>query len=1037
MNKYLFCLFFLFLVNLGFGQPTTDQSQSPYFLVTSDGTQVESFPLLSTVAEVNIAGVIADVTVRQTYKNDGEQPIEALYVFPASTRAAVYGMQMKVGGRVIIAEIKEKQAARREYEAAKQEGRRASLLEQERPNVFQMSVANIMPGDQVEVELYYTELLIPEQNSYQFVFPTVVGPRFVGGNEQQSTSFAAMPYTSSDKSSPYEFDMTVYVNGGMPLQDVGSSSHQVEVRAAGKSSVEVKLAPEEASGGNKDFILDFSFAGDQIESGLLLYNDGEEKFFLCMAQAPKQVAPEQVPDREYIFVMDVSGSMNGFPLEVSKQLMTNLVNQLKPTDRFNVLFFAGASNLWMPQSQTASPENLSAALDFMQNVRGGGGTRLLPALQKAMNLERQSEALSRSILIITDGYVGVENETFELIRTNLNKTNVFSFGIGSSVNRHLIEGMAHAGQGLPFIVTDKSEAFKQAQKLRSYIQNPVMTQIEARFPGLDVYDVEPKTIPDVLSERPVILFGKYRGKAKGEIYLEGTSMQLPKPAIPAFNYFAKGKPAKPKRVKLNFPLASAEEDPRNKALKYLWARERIRNTVDFKAYGFSDADKQEVIRLGLKYNLLTPYTSFIAVEKRIANQHVDSLQQVKQPLPLPEGMSDEALGFHLSIQGMSNIKSMGLPILDYALWIVLAALILGIILWYILKTKTRKGTLPIVAFLAILGSSCQSNNWVQQENPYQEVTFILGEDASAKNPYYHNAAGYFSSDDQESTALLINNLRSLTEVRNWLQHNAPSKGAWEKINLVAHGNQWTGINVPVSPQGERCTSDKLQQMLQSNTLQPFSDQIINHQTLITVFGCNVGLDARFLSSVREFFSSNTHLPQISSAPYFNIFKNHQDSFSRHLAEAYFVAFPAGSFPGNKKLAQQLAEKYPDQAIDWSKALLQLEPNNEKAPYVHYFHIPVEWGYAYKRQKDMNALPQAQDTLHWIEQLGDLQLKLADMDLEFSHFRWEIREDVYKKRPVRIAFGQTIIYCILKPITDSKKQYLSTDPRDPAYYTIID
>ncbi|MEO0339516.1 MAG: VIT domain-containing protein, partial [Bacteroidota bacterium] len=522
MNKYLFSLFFLFFLNICAGQSEEDRSQSPYFLVTSDGTQVESFPLLSTVAEVNIAGVIADVTVRQTYKNDSKQAIEAIYVFPASTRAAVYGMQMKVGGRVIVAEIKEKQEARRVYEVAKQEGRRASLLEQERPNVFQMNVANIMPGDQVEVELYYTELLVPEQKTYQFVFPTVVGPRFVSGTEEQNTSFAASPYLPSDKLSPYEFDISVYVNGGMPVQDIQSNTHQIEVRAAGKSSVEIKLAPEEAISGNKDFILDFSFAGDQIESGLLLYDDGEEKFFLCMAQPPKQVAPKQVPDREYIFVMDVSGSMNGFPLDVSKQLMSNLVNQLHPTDKFNILFFAGASNLWQAQSQAATPENLKTALDFMQNVRGGGGTRLLPALQKAMNLERQSEALSRSIVIITDGYVGVENETFELIRSNLNKTNVFSFGIGSSVNRHLIEGMAHAGQGIPFIVTDKNEAFKQAQRLRSYIQNPVMTQIEARFPGLDVYDVEPKTIPDVLSERPVILFGKYKGKAKGEIYLEGT-----------------------------------------------------------------------------------------------------------------------------------------------------------------------------------------------------------------------------------------------------------------------------------------------------------------------------------------------------------------------------------------------------------------------------------------------------------------------------------------------------------------------------------
>ena len=866
----------------------------------------------------------------------------------------------------------------------------------------------------------------------------MVGPRYTNGTEQNNNGYTATPYTPSGELSSYEFDISVYLNGGMPLQDVRSNTHAIEVQTAGQNSVDIILEPSETKGGNKDFILEYSYSGNAIESGVLLYEDGEEQFFLCMAQPPKQVAPEQVPDREYIFVMDVSGSMNGFPLEVSKNLMNNLVNQLKPTDRFNVLFFAGASNLWQPNSALASPENLEDALNFMQNVRGGGGTELLPALQRAMNLPRQSEGLARSVVIITDGYVSVENEAFELIRSNLNQSNVFTFGIGSSVNRHLIEGLAHAGKGVPFIVTNKSEAFKEAQKLKEYIQNPVMTQIEARFPGLDVYDVEPSTIPDVLAERPVIIFGKYKGQPKGEIYLEGTSMQLPKPAFKILKVFAKGKPAKPKRVKLDFSLENASNDERNKAIKYLWAREKIRNKVDFNGYGLSETDKQEVTRLGLKYNLLTPFTSFIAVEKRIVNTGADSLQAVKQPLPMPENVEDSALGFHLSIQGLSNLESLGENKKQTFLIVGILLVVLAIVgRWLLLYGKSRSQLL-MLAVVILAFSSCNQELMPKEDNPYTEVTFILGEDASQRNPYYHNAFAYFSSNDVEGTPWMVTECRSILELREWLANYQPRTGAWKKINIVAHGNQWTGINVPVVPEGERASKEALQAAMKEKKIKPLPNSVLDQHTQISIFGCNVGQDTSFLETLAiSLGGKDVERPSVASAPYFNVFENHQDSFSRHLAETYFVAFPAGSFPGNKKLAQQLRERYPDVAIDWKKALLTLEPQEDKRPYVHYFHIPVEWGYVYGTKKEMPILPTQQDTLNWVSGLKLLQNKLSDMEIPMEQFRWTIKEETYKGHPVRVAFGQTIIYCILKPITDANQEYVQAATDDRNYYTIVD
>jgi hypothetical protein len=1036
MKKYLLSLACCFAVYFIYGQVDVDKSLSPYFIVNSASSAVEGFPLKATSAEVNIAGVIADVTVRQQYENAGDEPIEAIYVFPASTRAAVYGMEMKVGNRLIVAEIKEKQQARQIYTEAKSQGKRASLLEQERPNVFQMNVANIMPGDQVEVVLQYTELLIPEQGAYQFVYPTVTGPRFTDGTEQSNNAYTAMPYTASGQAPAYTFDLSIYLNGGMPIQYIQSATHKINIAKEPNGAANISLSPSEAAGGNRDFILDYSFEGNQIETGMLVYDDGEEQFFLCMAQPPKNVDPDYIPSREYIFVMDVSGSMNGFPLEVAKELMDNLVSQLRPNDRFNVLFFAGGSTLWSPSSKVASPENLRDALNFMQHVRGGGGTMLLPALKRAMNLPRQSADLSRSILIITDGYVSVEDEAFDLIRNNLNQANVFTFGIGSSVNRHLIEGMAHTGQGIPFIVTEKLAAFKEAEKFRAYIQHPVMTQITARFDGFDAYDIEPSSIPDVMSERPVILFGKFRGKAKGNVYLEGMSMQMSKKEGGIFGRRPKDNKPVAQQIRLEFSLKDAHKDKRNAALKYLWAREKIRNLADFNGYGMSKEDKQEVTRLGLKYNLLTSFTSFVAVEKERINVEAGKLRTVKQPLPLPQGVENSALGFQLSISGISNIEDLNAAYYTRILLAIMITVLLLLACLLFLKRKRGARVMLFIGALAFISSSC-SDQGSARENPYQEVTFILGKDKSRKNPYYQNARAYFSASDEEYTPLVVDRCTTMLEVRNWLESHAPAQGAWKKVNLVAHGNEWTGINVPVKASGERCSRQELERSILSGEFKALADGVIDGQTQLNIFGCNVGKDSLLLKLMSLAFGGHdASRPVVSSARYFNVFENHGDSLSRHLAETYFVAFPAGSFPGNSVLERRFAKKYPESDIDWKAALLNLAPQEDKSPYVHYFGIPAEWGVAYRNEKQLPKLETATDTLRWVKSQADLLDQLQSMDLPVDSFHWQVKKTAYGRYPVLVAYGQSIIYCILKPLVDEEQQYVQASTDDPAYYTLV-
>ena len=408
---------------------SADKTLSPYFFVKSDDPETDALPLKSTAATVNISGVIADVTVTQVYKNEGKRALEAIYVFPASTRAAVYGMRMTVGKRVIEAKIKRREEARQEYDDAKQQGRSASLLEQQRPNVFQMNVANIMPGDEIRVELKYTELLVPEDRVYEFVYPTVVGPRYSNQPAEgapASEKWIENPYLHQGELPNYTFDIKVALAAGMPVSDIHCPSHKVDVGYEGASTAAVRLDRSERRGGNRDFVLRYRLAGEKIDSGLLLYKGEKENFFLLMMQPPKRVSTAQIPGREYIFIVDVSGSMHGFPLDISKRLMKDLIGNLRPTDKFNLLLFSGGSSVLSEHSLPATPENIASAVRLIEHQQGGGSTELLPALKRALSLPR-AENYSRTVVIATDGYVTVEEEAFDLIRTNLGNANTPGF----------------------------------------------------------------------------------------------------------------------------------------------------------------------------------------------------------------------------------------------------------------------------------------------------------------------------------------------------------------------------------------------------------------------------------------------------------------------------------------------------------------------------------------------------------------------------------------------------------------------------------
>lgn len=585
----------LFLPIILFGQD--DYTECPYFNVFSLDSSGVSFALASTDIDATISGVIANVEVEQLYLNTGDSTVNATYVFPMSTNAAIYSMEMDVNDRTIVAEIRRKDEAQEIFDNADSLGLTASLLEQERPNVFQMSLANIKPGDSLRIRMVYTELMVPTDGVYQFEFPSIVGPRYTTEGESWINQAAQTLYPVSQT----DLNINLKINAGM-LADAECVSHNTTFEYSGNSA-ETYLQTNPGA----DFIVDYSLNRDQIETGLLLYEGEDENFFLSIIQPPRPDLEYDSPEREYIFIMDISGSMKGEPIEVSKQLITDLLNDLNNGDKFNIIVFAGASSVLAPSSLPVTIENIDLAIDMIDNVSAGGGTNLLPAMEQALAMEGTDE-YSRTFVILTDGFVSVEEPAFNLIRENLNEANFFSFGIGKSVNRHIIEGIAYVGEGEPFVVADLDDATEVANAFKKYIERPVLTNIVPSFTGIETYDVEPLTVPDVFAERPIIIYGKYNTPAEGSITIEGD--------------YAGGSISST----LNFEDYTMNSDE-NIALQYLWARKKIKLMSD---YGIASNEndtlsiEEEITLLGLKYSLITEFTSFVAVDSLAISSNDDN-----------------------------------------------------------------------------------------------------------------------------------------------------------------------------------------------------------------------------------------------------------------------------------------------------------------------------------------------------------------------------------------------------------------------------
>jgi Ca-activated chloride channel family protein len=534
-------------------------------------------------------------------------------------------MTLRSGGRTITARIRESEIAKTEYQKAKAEKKTAALLEQHRANVFQMSVANLLPGDDIEVEVQWTETIPALDGEYEFVFPTVVGPRYTGGSSPANPpAWAANPYLKPGNPNPAQLSLDVSLQSALPLAEVNCTSHPVTVDFKSRQSANIHLdARTGEDAANRDFILRWKLGGMEVDAGLLLHKGENNNYFLLQIAPPLEVTPSKIPPRDYLMVLDISGSMEGFPLDTAKSLLHDLIKSLRPSDTFNVLTFASGSGLLSKTPLPATPANLNAARHFIDSQSSAGGTELESALRRAIALPG-GEDRSRSILLVTDGYVSADQVTRDLVRNNIGSANLFTFGIGSSVNRELIESLSRAGGGEPTVVTRASEAGPAAARFIQQVSFPVLAKVRVVADGVTLSELEPNPVQDLFARRPLIIQGQWTGEPHGNITVHGI----------AGNGVAFEK-------NINLAEAAEKSGLDHPALALLWARERVRRLMENPAR--DEATTREITRLGLAHSLLTPHTSFVAVDET-PREFLTTSKTVTQSLPLPLGVSEAAIG---------------------------------------------------------------------------------------------------------------------------------------------------------------------------------------------------------------------------------------------------------------------------------------------------------------------------------------------------------------------------------------------------------
>jgi Ca-activated chloride channel family protein len=597
-------------------------------LATRDGHRVVDVPLEHTEVAIHATGHLAEVRVEQTFRNPYDKKIEATYLFPLPTGAAVNDLELVVGDRVIDGEIAKRAAAKATYIKAKRAGFVAALLTQERPNLFTQHVANLEPGARVVVRMTYVQPLVYDAGGYELVFPMVAGPRYVpkGSAAAADADAVQAPVVPPDTRSSHDIGLTATIDAGLALRAVRSTSHAiVHTPGATAAQVTVALAPGDTIP-NRDFVLRYDVAGDATAAALLAHRRGTAPgaFFLTVhppgtdaPAAPSQVdaAPAAVTPREVVFVVDTSASMRGAPLAKARALVRSILTTLAPDDTFQIVRFADVAGALGANPIANKPANVTFALDWLDALEAGGGTEMTGGIAAALDVAHDPLRL-RLVVFVTDGYVGNEDEILATVHAKLGASRLYSFGVGTAVNRYLLEEMASFGRGAAQIVRPDEDTAAVVATFHARIARPVLTDVTIDWGGLAVADVTPAALPDLFVGQPLVIAGRYAVPGAATVTVRGTAGGVP--------------------VELAVPveLPATADHP---AIATVWARARIAELTRAEIRGATAETADEITRIALEHRLMSRYTAFVAVDRSTVTAGGDAVP-VAVPVEVPAGL---------------------------------------------------------------------------------------------------------------------------------------------------------------------------------------------------------------------------------------------------------------------------------------------------------------------------------------------------------------------------------------------------------------
>ncbi len=582
-------------------------------------------PLKHTDVEAVIRGYISTVGVKQRFENPFDTKIEAVYLFPLPEKAAVSEFLMVIGERTIRGIVREKEEAEQIYRQARAQGYRASLLVQRRPNVFEQKVANIEPGKAIDVDITYFHTLAYTDGWYSFVFPTVVGPRYnpsdhpdpLGAVSRGSNGAdpAAVEYLTPNERSGHDISIRLDIDAGVGIEEL-KSTHEVAVTRPTRTTAEVALK-NETTVPNRDFVLDFRVAGETMKSNLLAHKDPQtgDGYFALMLIPPRQTTAVARQPLELVFVIDASGSMRGRALQQAKEAVATALDRLGEADTFQIIRFSENASQFGSGPVRATPRNLGAARAYLSSLQSGGGTEMIQGIKAALDFPHDPSRL-RCVSFLTDGYIGNEVDILAAIRQRIGASRIFSFGVGSSVNRYLLERMATVGRGVVAYLGLNDSARTVMDRFLDRISRPVLADIEIDWGAMTVSSMYPSAIPDLFVGRPLVLTGAFTGD----------------PTAIGISGLAAGE-------RQTLAVVLDKNTTAGPSLAKVWARMRIAELADRQAWsGDPGGELREAIaNTALRNQLVSNYTSFVAVDS-LMRTACDHGVTVHQAVPVPDGV---------------------------------------------------------------------------------------------------------------------------------------------------------------------------------------------------------------------------------------------------------------------------------------------------------------------------------------------------------------------------------------------------------------